>query len=196
MTGQAPGEPPAGQPVDGFTFLGEEEIWRGWLLRLATAHFADPDGHRFDREVVHHPGTVAVVAVDETGTAVLVRQFRPAVGRALLEIPAGTCDVAGEAGEATAARELAEEAGLAADRLEWLAEVYNSPGYVDQRTTIFLATGLRPVPTGRSGVEERWMTVERVRLAEVPDRVADGTLVDSTTVLGLRLAADALARRP
>ena len=79
--------------------------------------------------------------------------------------------------------------------MERLAAVFNSPGYSDQLTTIFLATGLRPVPTDRAGVEEHWMTVERVPLAEVADRVADGSLVDATTVLGLRLAADALARR-
>ena len=99
-----------------------------------------------------------------TGTATLVRQFRPAVWESVLEIPAGTRDVDGEPPEETARRELAEEAGLVAERLELLAAVYNTPGFSDQRTIIYLATGLRPCPTDRAGVEEQWMTIERVAL--------------------------------
>jgi len=190
-----PTAPDPADPARGFRALGEDDLWSGWLLRLSHGRFVDPAGQPFERDIVHHPGAVAVVAVDDRGTAWLVRQYRPAVGRALLEIPAGTRDVDGEPPEATARRELIEEAGLHAGRLEELARVYNSPGYCDQLTIVFLATDLRPVPTDRGGVEEHWMTVEGMALAEVADRVADGTLVDSTTVLGLRLAADALARR-
>ena len=138
---------------------------------------------------------MAVVAVDGDRRATLVRQFRPAVGRALLEIPAGSRDVDGEPAEATARRELIEEAGLAADTLEELMAVFNTPGYCDQRTVLFLATGLSAVPTDRSGTEERYMTVETLSLDEVEDRVADGTLVDETTVLGLLAARAALDRR-
>lgn len=143
--------------------------------------------------MVRHPGAVAVAAVDDGGRATLVRQLRPAVWAPVLEVPAGTCDVGGEAPETTAARELAEEAGLVADRLELLAVTCNSPGVSDQWTRIYLATGLRPCPTDRHGVEERWMTVERVALDDVEAMVADGRLVDQTTVVGLLLARRALA---
>lgn len=185
---------PSGPPV-GFERLGEKEVFRGWLFSVGHARFTDPDGEPFDRFVVHHPGAVAVVAVDGEGTATLVRQLRPAVWESVLEIPAGTCDVDGEPLEETARRELAEEAGLEADRMEQLAAVYNTPGFSDQRTTIFLATGLRPCPTDRVGVEERWMTTEQVALADLGQLVASGRLVDETTLLGLFLAREALARR-
>jgi hypothetical protein len=79
--------------------------------------------------------------------------------------------------------------------MEKLVTTYNSPGYCDQRTTIFLATGLRACATARSGVEERWMTVEQVALSDLDDLVASGLLVDQTTILALSLARGALARR-
>lgn len=181
--------------MEGFRRIGEEEIFSGPVFSVAQGRFADPEGEIFERVVVHHPGAVAVVPVDAEGVATLVRQLRAAVWQDVLEVPAGTCDVDGEPPEATARRELAEEAGLVAERLELLADVYNSPGVSDQRTRIFLATGLRPCATDRIGVEERWMTVERVALDDVAELVADGRLVDETTVLGLLLAGQALARR-
>jgi 8-oxo-dGDP phosphatase len=138
---------------------------------------------------------VAVVAVDDDGTATLVRQLRAALWQSVLEVPAGTCDVDGEPPDETARRELAEEAGLEAEQVTPLAVVYNSPGYSDQRTHIFLATGLRSCATGRDGVEERWMTTERVALHDVERMVADQRLVDQTTVLALLLARGVLAER-
>ncbi len=167
-------------------------MFQGHIFSAARARFADPDGQPFDRYVVHHPGAVAVVAVDDRRRATLVRQLRPAVWASVLEIPAGTCDVGGEPPEETARRELGEEAGLEADHLQLLAVTWNSPGVSDQRTRIYLATGLRPRPTDRHGVEERWMTVEQVALDDVEAMVADGRLKDQTTVVGLLLARGVL----
>lgn len=181
-------------PPSGFGRRGEEEVFAGWLFSVARAGFVDPDDRPFERFVVRHPGAVAVVAVDEEGFATLVRQLRPAVWESVLEVPAGTRDVDGEPPELTARRELAEEAGLVAERMEELASVYNSPGYCDQRTVIYLATGLAPCETARHGEEERWMTTERVHLDDAGVMVADGRLVDQTTVLALLLAARALGR--
>ncbi len=183
------------QAPPGFERRGEEEVYAGHVFKVVRAHFADPEGRPFDRSVVRHPGAVAVVAVDAEGTATLVRQLRAAVWESVLEVPAGTCDVDGEPPEATARRELAEEAGLEAERMAPLAVVYNSPGYSDQRTHLFLATGLRACATGRAGVEERWMTTEPVALDDVEAMVADGRLVDQTTVLALLLARGVLAEQ-
>jgi ADP-ribose pyrophosphatase len=176
----------------GFRQLGEETIFTSKVFSVARLDLADPDGERFERHVVHHPGAVAVVAVDDDGVATLVRQYRAAIGRSVLEIPAGTCDVDGEPLPETARRELAEEAGLQAGALRRLAAVYNSPGYSDQLTTVFLATGLTPCPTDRGGVEERFMAVETLRLRDLDDLIARGVVVDETTVLGLWLARAAL----
>lgn len=178
--------------MQGFRRLDEEQVFRSRVFRVARARYLAPDGHEFQRDVVRHPGAVAVVPVHADGTATLVRQVRVAVGEAVLEVPAGTCDVDGEPPEETARRELAEEAGLQAGRIEPLIGVYNSPGFCDQRTTIYLATDLRPCATSPDGVEERWMSVEHVTLADVEQLVAENRLVDETTVLGLLLARAAL----
>jgi len=180
-------------PPPGFVRGDEEVVFTGHVFSVVRAQFSDPDGHPFERSVVRHPGAVAVVAVDDRGSATLVRQLRAAVWASVLEVPAGTCDVDGEPPESTARRELVEEAGLEAGRFELLAAVYNSPGYSDQLTHVYLATDLASCATARTGVEEQWMTTEQVALADVERLVGEGRLVDQTTVLGLLLARGALA---
>ncbi len=177
-----------------FRRVSEEEVFRGWLFSVGRVDLVDPRGEPFQRFVVHHPGAVTVVPVDAHRRVTLVRQYRASVDRMVLETPAGTCDVAAEAREATARRELAEEAGLVAGSLEPLLGTFNTPGISDQYTTIFLATDLSPCATSRVGVEEGYMTVETRSLDDVEDLIADGTLVDETTVLGLLLARAHLDR--
>jgi len=110
-----------------FTAVAEDVVFESRLLRVARGTFRAPDGSEFERDVVHHPGWVAVVPVTDDGHVVCVRQYRAAVGTWLLEVPAGIRDVADEAPEVTARRELAEEAGLAAERVELVATIHNSP---------------------------------------------------------------------
>ena len=179
----------------GFRRVSEEQLLQAWLFRVDRFHLLDPEGRPFDRFVVRHPGAVAVVPLHEDGTVTLVRQYRAAVDAMVLEIPAGTRDKEGESPEDTARRELAEEAGLAASGWELLVGTWNSPGVSDQHTTIYLATGLSPVPARPDGIEEGFMTVERIALADVDALVADGTLKDETTVLGLYLTRARLAAR-
>ena len=181
-----------GSQAGGFRHIGEREIFRGHVFSVARVRFADPEGRPFERDVVRHPGAVAVVPVHADRSATLVRQMRVSVGEPVLEVPAGTCDVDGEEPEETARRELAEEAGLRAARVVRLATIYNTPGFCDQRTTIFLATDLQPCASSPEGVEERWMRVERIALDEVDAMIADGRVVDATTVAGLLLARGAL----
>lgn len=156
--------------------------------RLVTA----PDGERFEREVVRHPGAVSVVAVDDEDRAVVIRQFRAPIGAELLEIPAGKRDIEGEPPEVTAARELQEEVGLAPDHLELLGRFYNSPGFSDELSHVYLARGLRPVEVDHDGPEERHLRIERVPLASVPDLVAAGELIDAKSIIGLVLAREHL----
>src|SRR5438128_4727069 len=111
--------------MTGFRKLSERERCRGHSIWMSEADFEAPDGQRFSRDIVHHPGAVSVVAVDFDGRAVLLRQFRSAIDAELLEIPAGKRDVDGEEPAITAARELAEEVGLKAAHMELLAEFYN-----------------------------------------------------------------------
>jgi 8-oxo-dGTP pyrophosphatase MutT (NUDIX family) len=180
--------------VPTFARVSEEEVFRGWLFTVGKVDLVDPSGQPFERFVVHHPGAVTVVPVDEHRRVTLVRQYRASVDRMVLETPAGTRDVPGEPPEATARRELAEEAGLRAASMVLLMGTFNTPGISDQHTSIYLATGLTTVPVDRRGVEEGFMTVETIALDDVEDLVADGTLVDETTVLGLLLARHHLNR--
>ena len=187
------GGPVPDRPLPVFRPAGEETVHQGFIIRLQRATFIDPDGHRFERDVVRHPGAVAVVAVTGSGSVVLVRQYRPPVDRWLLEIPAGTCDVPGEAPEVTAGRELAEEVGLRADRLTLLTRTAITPGFCDEFTHIYLGTGLHQVPSDRQGTEERFMEVVDVPLDRFDDMVDDGTIVDAQTILGVGLARRRLA---
>ncbi|MGH9185526.1 MAG: NUDIX hydrolase [Acidimicrobiales bacterium] len=177
-----------------FRKLDETERYRGSLITVATGTFAAPDGSTFTRDVVHHPGAVSVVPLLDDDTVVLVRQYRAAVDDALLEIPAGKRDRDGEDPEAVARRELVEEIGYEADRLELLAEFYNSPGFSDERSFTYLGTGLRACANDLQGVEEQHMTVESIALADVPHLIAAGEIRDAKTIIGLILARDRLLR--
>jgi ADP-ribose pyrophosphatase len=168
--------------------VGEDVAFTGFLLSVVEGKFLAPDGSAFERDIVRHPGAVAIVPVTSDGEVVLLHQYRGAVDRFILEIPAGTRDVDGESTEATAARELAEEAGYAADRLTLLAVILNSPGFCDEATWIYLATGLHAVPPARDGFEERYLTVREVPLDDFDAMVDDGSIVDAQTILGVGLA--------
>jgi ADP-ribose pyrophosphatase len=170
-----------------FRKRGERELYTGSLISVATATFDGPEG-AFDRDVVHHPGAVSVVPLLDDGKVLLVRQFRAAIDADLLEIPAGKRDVQGEPPETTAHRELAEEVGMKAGRLELLAEFYNSPGFCDEHSFVYLGRGLTECDNDLQGIEEQHMTVEQVALADVPTMIADRRITDAKTIIGLSLA--------
>lgn len=174
--------------TSGFERLGEREIYQGHVVGLSIGTFRAPDGTTFERDIVHHPGAVAVVPVDADGQVVMVRQYRAPIDQDLLEIPAGLRDVPGEDAEVTAARELAEETGLAADRFDWLCEFHNSAGCSDETIVIYLATGLTDAALDRQGIEELHMTIERLDLDALDDLVASGELTDAKSIIGLSLA--------
>jgi 8-oxo-dGTP pyrophosphatase MutT (NUDIX family) len=175
--------------TSGFSKLGEVELVSGKVFRVVRSRFRAPDGDEFERHIVHHPGAVAVVPLHDDDTVSLVRQYRAALEDELLELPAGTRDVAGEEESLTAERELAEEAGLAAGRIEHLLTFYNAPGMSDETISVFLARDLREVAHDRQSVEEHAMTVERMSLDDALAMVDDGRITDAKTIIGLTLTA-------
>ncbi|CAM8642427.1 MutT NTP pyrophosphohydrolases including oxidative damage repair enzymes [Acidimicrobiia bacterium] len=175
-----------------FKHLADEVIHRGYIITLANGSFEAPDGTRFQRDIVRHPGAVSVVPLHDDGTVTLVRQYRAALDCELLEIPAGKRDVEGEATELTASRELAEEVGFRAGRLELLAEFVNSAGFTDERSWVYLGRDLESVPLDRQGIEEQHLKVERFPLVDVPAMIADGRLIDAKSIIGLTLAMQRL----
>jgi ADP-ribose pyrophosphatase len=181
--------------VPGFTVVGSETLADVGFIKLTEEAVDAPDGERLTRYVVRHLGAVVIVPVDGTGTgALLVRQYRVAPDRELLEIPAGKRDVEGESPEETARRELEEEIGHTPGRLVKLAEFYNSPGFCDEYTYLFCALDLREIDGPRGvNAEERAMTVERIAFADVDAMIASGELCDAKTIIGLELARRHLA---
>ena len=119
---------------------------RGRLVSVRSDKVRTPDNQVAEREVVLHPGAVAVLALDAADRILMIRQYRHPVGRLLWEIPAGLCDVAGEDPWVTARRELVEEAGYRARDWRLLADYYSSPGYSTERLRVFLARDLEAVP--------------------------------------------------
>jgi ADP-ribose pyrophosphatase len=179
--------------TSGFSPVEERPIWSGGVIRVAEGTFVDPDGNLFTRDVVRHPGAVSVVPLFDDGRVMLVRQYRAACDRELLEIPAGKRDVDHEPPEETARRELIEEVGLRAGSMRELARFYNSAGFSDEYSHVYLARGLEPADRDAQGVEERFMTVQHVALASVPAMIADHEIVDAKTIIGLTLTLQAVA---
>ena len=174
-----------------FRRLSESIIHEGHVWNLAVAEFEAPDGSRFRRDIVRSPGAVGVVPLvfDAEGTpsVVLVSQYRPPYERSVIEIPAGMRDVAGEATDAVARRELIEEAGLMANRVDLLTEILPSPGMTDSVTTLYLATGCTPVPHDRQGPEEAHMELLHVPLVEALAMIDRGEITDAKSVVALLL---------
>lgn len=167
-----------------FEQVGSETIWKGHIGEVRVERYRHADGEEVTREVVGHPGAVAIVAHD--GEHVwLVRQPREICDEhALLEVPAGKCDEDGEPPLETARRELAEEVGKAADAWEHLKAIYTSPGFTDERIDVFLATGLHDVP--RPQVEED----ERIEIVAWPLHRLDDAIAaceDAKSLVGLML---------
>ena len=179
----------AGAPASVFHVVGEEEVWQGRRISMAVAEIEGPDGSRYSRDIVHHPGAVGVVPLHDDGTVTLVCQYRAALDRMIWEVPAGLRDVTGEPTSLTAARELAEEAGLAATSYEHLLTFHNSPGFSDEALDVYLATGLSEVADDRQGPEEEHMVVQRFALSEALAMVGDGRITDAKTVIGILATA-------
>ena len=182
-----------------FRVLDSETVYRGRVISLRRDTVAMPGGGSSIREVVEHPGAVAVVAIDDDENVVLLCQYRHPVGRRLWELPAGLRDADGEPPVETAKRELAEEALLAAARWSLLTTTYSSPGFSTEHVLIYLAEGLTDVerPEGFAVEhEEADMTLERVPLQDAVQRVFDGDIRNSSAVIGLLAAARVRSHAP
>ena len=149
-------------------------------LRVDAVHL--PTGRRTKREVVEHADCVAIVAIDAKHNVVLVRQFRKPVERMLLEIPAGGIEL-GEKPVDSAIRELEEETGYRAGKVERLGGFFTSPGFCTEFMHIFLATELKP---GRRGAkEDEVIEVVPTPLRQIPALIASGEICDAKSIVGL-----------
>jgi ADP-ribose pyrophosphatase len=165
--------------------LSQQEIFRGRIFGVTLDEVRE-DGLVYRREVVQHPGGAGVVALFDDGTVALVKQYRHPTGRYLLELPAGRLEP-NEPPEQCAARELEEEVGARAGRIEKLAEFFTTPGFCAEKLYVYLATGLTEV---RQNLEdEELVEVLRVPFREALAMCANGAIEDAKTIIGLMLAA-------
>lgn len=171
-----------------------EQRFQGRVFGVRTDSVVMPDDEVVERDYATHIGSVAVVAVDEEGRVLLLRQYRHAVRHQLWELPAGLRDVDGEPPVETAARELAEEAGFQAEHWHALVDLMSSPGMTDERIRVFLARRLSPVRTDFvRRHEEADMPVEWLPLAEAVRHVLGGMIHNSPAVAGILAAYTASA---
>jgi 8-oxo-dGDP phosphatase len=174
-----------------------QELADGRLVRLRRDMVRMPGGEVVGREVLEHPGAVAVVALDSREQVLMIRQYRHPAGRLLWEVPAGLRDVDGEPLQVTAERELLEEAGYRAEHWQVLTDTFTSPGISTERLRIFLARGLARVPeTENSYVrkhEEAYLTLGWLPLDEAVALLLAGGLHNGVTAVGILAAYAARA---
>lgn len=174
-----------------FATVASKVVYEGFsTVRVDTVRM--PDGSDVDREIVEHIDAVAVVPITDDGRVLLLKQYRQAFGRYVLEVPAGKLDVAEESVEAAARREVAEELAYEVGTLVPLVTFLNSAGWATERTHVLLGTGCRPGTHPEGFVpedEEAVMEVVPMAITDALDAARSGVITDGKTLIGLLMAA-------
>ena len=160
-------------------------VFRGHVFDVRVDTLLAPDGRMYERDVVQHPGAVAIAPIDADECVLLVRQYRHAVARSLLEIPAGVVEK-GESPDDTAQRELQEEVGYASRDLRALGGIYASPGFCDEFLYLYTARDL--IPSRLPGDEDEDISVERVPMSRIGRLIRLGEIQDAKSVACLLMA--------
>ncbi len=173
--------------------MAEEEtvssqlVYQGRAVRLRIEKVRISSGRETTREIVEHDNCVAVVAVDADGKLLLVKQFRKAVGKELLEIPAGGID-SGESPEEAVSREMREETGYLPRKVERLGGFYSAPGYATEYLYLYLATAL--VPSQLFAEDTEGISLVRISSEQIPDLISSGSICDAKSIAGLLVYLD------
>jgi len=168
----------------GFKIIDSNNVFSGRAIKLWRERVAYPDGREVAIEVIKHPGSIGILPLDDQGQIWFVRQYRHPTGGLLLELPAGTLE-AGEDPKTTAAREIREEIGMAAETISPIGGLYLAPGYSSEYMHLFMATGLTPDPLELDPGE--YLQVETYSVEETYRMLDRGEIVDgkSVAILGL-----------
>lgn len=165
--------------------LSSKLLFEGPIFSISRRKYQLPDSRQADYDILSHHGAVTILPLDKENQVWFVRQFRPAAGQMLLEIPAGTIDRE-ERPEACAQRELREEIGMGAGKLQMIGEFYLAPGYSTEYQYIFLATELSPEKLPAD--EDEILFTEKYKLEEVYEMIYRGAIIDAKTIAALMLA--------
>ncbi|KAF0106887.1 MAG: ADP-ribose pyrophosphatase [Anaerolineaceae bacterium] len=172
-----------------YEVLKSEIIYPGRAFTIRRDHLRMPDGHETKFDIVEHGGSVIIVPLDAEGNLLFVRQYRHAAGLDLLELPAGVLEP-GEEPEACAAREIREETGMAAGKMDYLGGFFLAPGYSTEYMHVYLATDLRADPLEADADE--FLSLERIPLAEALALAAGGKIPDAKSLAAFCLAGPRL----
>jgi ADP-ribose pyrophosphatase len=168
-----------------FELIKSEILMQGRAFRIRRDTLKTPDQRETKFEIIDHGGSVILVPVDENGQVLFVRQYRHAAGKDLLELPAGTRD-GDEPYEECAAREIREETGMQAGRLEKVGEFYLAPGYSTEFMVVYLATDLSPNPLEAD--EDEFLVVEKMPVKQALQLAEQGNMPDAKSLAALFLA--------
>lgn len=165
--------------------LSEEKIFEGRVISLYHQKVELPNGNTSTREIVKHPGAVAIIPIKEDGKIVLVEQFRKALERSLLEIPAGKLEK-GEEPLITAKRELEEETGYIAEDWEHIQSFYTSPGFADEYIHIYVAKGLMKKENSAQLDEDEFVELKELTIEECLEELKKGAIHDAKTCYAIQ----------
>lgn len=173
--------------------ISGETLYEGKIITLRVEEVELPDGKKAKRELIRHPGAVSIIPITTEGKLVLVEQYRKAVGRSLVEIPAGKMEP-GEAPEVTAVRELEEETGYGAKEFTYIQSFVTSPGFADEVIHLYLAQGLYPIENPAAGDEDEFIDLLEVTIEEAEELVRNGKIYDAKTAFAVLYVKNHLNR--
>lgn len=165
--------------------MKSERIYEGKIVNLRIDTVELPDKKYSKREIVEHPGAVGIIPITEDGSIILVEQYRKPVEKKLIEIPAGKIEINEEPKE-TAIRELIEETGYKAGKMEYILEFYTSPGFTNEKIYLFLATELEYVEENPG--EDEYIQVKKTPIEKLVDMIDKGEIIDSKTIISIYFA--------
>lgn len=172
--------------------MKSDKLYEGKIINLRIDTVEMPEKRYSKREIVEHPGGVGIVPITDDNSIILVRQYRKAVNRMLLEIPAGKLEVNEEPRE-TAIRELREETGYSANNYKYLMEFYTSPGYTTEKIYLFMATEL--IEGNQELDFGEYCEIEKYSIEDLIKMIDRGEIIDSKTIIGINLAKDYLREK-
>ncbi len=172
--------------------VSSKEIFDGRIIRLRVDMVKMPGGNLAEREIIEHPGGVGIVAITDNDEIIMVKQFRKPLEKAIYEIPAGKLDK-GEDHRLCGIRELGEETGYSAENFIYLGHMYPSPGFADEVTHLYLATGLTP---GEAHLDpDEYLDIEYIKTSKVVDMIMNNEINDAKTIFGVFKSLEYMKRR-
>lgn len=163
--------------------MGRELAYQGTVLKVYKDHMKFSNGNTEDWDFIHHDGAAAVIPVMDDGKILMVKQYRNALERDILEIPAGKLDDPDEEGIVCASRELKEETGYSSDDLEWLLTIRTTVAFCDERIEVFVARNL--IPGEQHLDEDEFVDVKAYKLEELKGMIFEGKIQDSKTMAAI-----------